>query len=46
MAIFDMDGLLVDSEPLWVRAELDVFGAAGVTLAEERLRADEGAARR
>src|SRR5438270_712505 len=33
--IFDMDGLLLDSEPLWVRAEREVFGAVGVTLSEE-----------
>lgn len=33
--IFDMDGLLVDSEPLWVRAEIEVFGEVGVRLAEE-----------
>lgn len=32
--IFDMDGLLVDSEPLWVRAEIDVFGSVGVALTE------------
>lgn len=32
--IFDMDGLLVDSEPLWVRAEIEVFGAVGVRLSE------------
>jgi mannitol-1-/sugar-/sorbitol-6-/2-deoxyglucose-6-phosphatase len=32
--IFDMDGLLVDSEPLWVRAEIEVFGAVGLTLCE------------
>lgn len=32
--IFDLDGLLIDSEPLWVRAEIDVFGAAGVDLEE------------
>jgi len=33
--IFDMDGLLVDSEPLWVRAEIEVFGEVGVVLGEE-----------
>jgi HAD superfamily hydrolase (TIGR01509 family) len=33
--IFDMDGLLVDSEPLWVRAEIEVFGTVGVVLSEE-----------
>ncbi len=33
--IFDMDGLLVDSEPLWVRAEMQVFGEVGVALSEE-----------
>ena len=33
--IFDMDGVLVDSEPLWVRAELEVFGAVGLELREE-----------
>lgn len=33
--IFDMDGLLVDSEPLWVRAEIEVFGEVGLVLGEE-----------
>jgi len=46
-AIFDMDGLLVDSEPLWQEAELEVFGALGVPITREGcvetrgLRADE-----
>lgn len=30
--IFDMDGLLLDSEPLWRRAEIEAFGALGIAL--------------
>ena len=33
--IFDMDGLLIDSEPLWVRAEIEIFGEVGVVLDED-----------
>ena len=33
--IFDMDGLLIDSEPLWIRAEIEVFGGVGVPLVED-----------
>jgi len=33
-AIFDMDGLLIDSEPLWRAVEVEVFGAIGVPLTE------------
>ncbi len=33
--IFDMDGLLIDSEPLWVRAEMEVFGGVGCMLVPE-----------
>ncbi|MCB9523473.1 MAG: hexitol phosphatase HxpB [Myxococcales bacterium] len=32
--LFDLDGLLIDSEPLWRRAEVRVFGALGVALTE------------
>lgn len=33
--IFDMDGLLIDSEPLWVRAEIEVFASVGFAIREE-----------
>jgi sugar-phosphatase len=32
--VFDMDGLLIDSEPLWRRAEMEVFATVGVTLTD------------
>jgi len=34
--IFDMDGVLIDSEPRWHAAEIEVFGSVGVPLTEER----------
>lgn len=30
--IFDMDGVLIDSEPLWRRAEIEIFGEVGLVL--------------
>ena len=36
-AIFDMDGLLIDSEPLWREAEVDVFNSVGALVTSEML---------
>ena len=40
--IFDMDGLLVDSEPLWRMAERTVFGQYDINLTEEQCRSTTG----
>jgi mannitol-1-/sugar-/sorbitol-6-/2-deoxyglucose-6-phosphatase len=32
--IFDMDGVLIDTEPVWRRVEIEVFDALGVALTE------------
>jgi sugar-phosphatase len=41
-AIFDMDGLLIDSEPLWQEAEITVFRSVGVMLTRELCRETMG----
>ena len=41
-AIFDMDGLLIDSEPLWQEAEINVFRSVGVMLTRELCRETMG----
>jgi mannitol-1-/sugar-/sorbitol-6-/2-deoxyglucose-6-phosphatase len=37
-AIFDMDGLLIDSEPSWRQAEREMFGAVGIEITDEMAR--------
>ncbi|MGE4289508.1 MAG: hexitol phosphatase HxpB [Salinivirgaceae bacterium] len=40
--IFDMDGLLIDSEPFWREAEISVFKKLGVLLNEDDCRGTTG----
>lgn len=40
--IFDIDGLLIDSEPLWNEAAAEVFRQYGVTLTEEQYKTTTG----
>ena len=41
-AIFDMDGLFIDSEPFWRRAEMTVFSTVGINLSEANCRETMG----
>jgi len=41
-SIFDMDGLLIDSEILWHEAEIDILGGLGVPLAADECRSTKG----
>ncbi len=40
--LFDMDGLLIDSEILWHEAEVEIFGALGVPMDEAQDRSTKG----
>jgi mannitol-1-/sugar-/sorbitol-6-/2-deoxyglucose-6-phosphatase len=40
--IFDMDGLLIDSEPLWRRAEIESFASVGLGLTPDMCRQTMG----
>ncbi len=40
--VFDMDGLLIDSEILWHRAEVEIFGDLGVPITSEQDRSTKG----
>jgi sugar-phosphatase len=40
--IFDMDGVLIDSEPLWQDVEIEVLGALGVPITRELCRQTMG----
>jgi beta-phosphoglucomutase-like phosphatase (HAD superfamily) len=40
--IFDLDGLLIDSEPFWRQAEIEVFGSLGLRLTEADVRQTMG----
>ena len=40
--IFDMDGVLIDSEPIWQDVELDVLGRLGVPITRDRCKETMG----
>lgn len=40
--IFDMDGLLIDSEPIWRRSHIDTLARYGVEITEDQIRAMAG----
>jgi len=40
--LFDMDGLLIDSEILWHQAEVEIFGSLGVPISEAEDRSTKG----
>lgn len=40
--LFDMDGILIDSEPFWRQSEMEVFATVGLTLSEADCRQTMG----
>jgi mannitol-1-/sugar-/sorbitol-6-/2-deoxyglucose-6-phosphatase len=40
--IFDMDGLLINSEPLWMQAEQEIFETIGINLTDEMCKLTRG----
>jgi mannitol-1-/sugar-/sorbitol-6-/2-deoxyglucose-6-phosphatase len=40
--VFDLDGLLIDSEPFWRQAEIEVFASVGLQLTEQDVRQTMG----
>ncbi|MGA2838420.1 MAG: hexitol phosphatase HxpB [Acidimicrobiales bacterium] len=40
--VFDLDGLLIDSEPFWRRAEIEVFADVGLDLSDQDVRQTMG----
>jgi sugar-phosphatase len=40
--IFDMDGVLIDTEPVWRRVEIDVFASLGVRITQAECRQTMG----
>jgi sugar-phosphatase len=40
--LFDMDGLLIDSEILWHKAEVEIFGGLGVPISQAQVRSTKG----
>lgn len=41
-AVFDMDGVLIDTEPVWRAAEVEVFSNLGIELTDRELMASTG----
>ncbi|TNF65855.1 MAG: hexitol phosphatase HxpB [Gammaproteobacteria bacterium] len=40
--IFDMDGVIIDSEPLWRKAEIEIFKQIGLNLTDDQCRETKG----